>query len=61
MLREGLGQELASMGPVAPRVVRLDERPTIPALEAESRAVADRAGGIVRSTELAPLVTGRRA
>jgi ubiquinone/menaquinone biosynthesis C-methylase UbiE len=31
------------------------------ALEAENRAVAERAGGLVRSTELALLVTGRRA
>jgi ubiquinone/menaquinone biosynthesis C-methylase UbiE len=32
-----------------------------PALEAENRAVAERAGGFVRSSELAVLVTGRRA
>jgi SAM-dependent methyltransferase len=32
-----------------------------PALEAENRAVAERAGGVVRSSELAVLVTGRRA
>lgn len=31
------------------------------ALEAENRTVADRAGGLVRSSELAVLVTGRRA
>lgn len=31
-----------------------------PALEAENRAVADRAGGVVRSSELAVLITGRR-
>lgn len=30
------------------------------ALEAENRAVAERAGGVVRSSELAVLVTGRR-
>jgi hypothetical protein len=32
-----------------------------PALESENRAVAERAGGVVRSSELAVLVTGRRA
>jgi ubiquinone/menaquinone biosynthesis C-methylase UbiE len=32
-----------------------------PALEAENRAIAERAGGVVRSSELAVLVTGRRA
>jgi SAM-dependent methyltransferase len=32
-----------------------------PALEAENRAVAERAGGVIRSSELAVLVTGRRA
>ena len=32
-----------------------------PALEAENRAVAKRAGGVVRSSELAILVTGRRS
>jgi ubiquinone/menaquinone biosynthesis C-methylase UbiE len=31
------------------------------ALEAENRAVAERAGGVVRSSELVMLVTGRRA
>ncbi len=31
------------------------------ALEAENRGVAERAGGVVRSSELAVLVTGRRA
>jgi len=31
-----------------------------PALEAENRDVAERAGGVVRSSELAVLVTGRR-
>ena len=31
------------------------------ALEAENRAVAERAGGVVRSSELGVLVTGRRA
>jgi len=31
-----------------------------PALEAENRAVAERAGGVIRSSELAVLVTGRR-
>jgi ubiquinone/menaquinone biosynthesis C-methylase UbiE len=32
-----------------------------PALEAENRAAAERAGGVIRSSELAVLVTGRRA
>lgn len=32
-----------------------------PALEAENRRVAERAGGLIRSSELAVLVTGRRA
>lgn len=32
-----------------------------PALEAENRAVVERAGGVVRSSELAVLVTGRRS
>jgi ubiquinone/menaquinone biosynthesis C-methylase UbiE len=31
-----------------------------PALEAQNRAVAERAGGVLRSSELAVLVTGRR-
>jgi hypothetical protein len=31
------------------------------ALEVENRAVVERAGGVVNSTELAVLVTGRRA
>ena len=30
-------------------------------LEAENRLVAERAGGVVRSSELAVLVTGRRS
>jgi hypothetical protein len=30
------------------------------ALEAENRAVVERAGGVVNSSELAVLVTGRR-
>jgi SAM-dependent methyltransferase len=39
------------------RRLEADQRP---ALEAENRAVADRAGGLLRSSELAVLVTGRR-
>lgn len=38
---------------------RLDQKQR-PGLEAENRAVAERAGGVVRSSELAVLVTGRR-
>ena len=40
------------------RRLKPDQRPV---LEAENRAVAERVGGVVRWTELAVLVTGRRA